>query len=171
MKTPVPPRITVLFPKGVHAKPMRGLNILDCGVKMLGFDALAKSGPPSTLNWLAEITSGFRAYAACACVAMGLGVVLSKPLMRRLYRSVLAKSRSNRIPRFSDRLLLTRQSSWTNNARYLAWLVRRALISKEPLVGSPSRNAAKSCPTGAAVALSAALVQLVLKVYTPCELP
>src|SRR5260370_37956194 len=98
MKTPVPPRITVLFPNGVHAKPMRGLNILDCGVKMLGFDALANSGPPSTLNWLAEITSGFKAEAGCACAAIGAWDMPSEPLMPRFDLSVVAKSRSNRIP-------------------------------------------------------------------------
>src|SRR5450759_1081178 len=171
MKTPVPPRKTVLLPRGVQAKPRRGLNILDWGVKMFGFEALANSGPPSTLNWLAGITSGFRAYAFCTCVAMGLGVVPSKPLMLRLYRSVLANSRSNRSPRFTDKLLLTRQSSCTNSARYLVWLVRRALISKEPLVGIPKRKAARSCPTGAEVELSAALVQFVPNVYTPWEFP
>src|SRR5438105_4615028 len=96
-----------------------------------------------------------------AWAAIGLGVVLSKPLRFRLYRSVLGKSCSKRIPRFKVRLGRTRQSSFTNNARYLAWFVRRPLISKEPLVGNPSRKAARSCPTGAEVALSAALVQLV----------
>src|ERR1019366_4100296 len=144
MKTPVPPRNTVLLPKGVHAKQRRGLNILDCGVKMAGLEALGNSGPPSTLNWLAGITSGFRALAACARAAMRLAGLLSKPLMLRLYRSVLANSRSNRSPRFTDKLLLTRQSSCTNSARYLVWLVRRALRSKEPQVDIPNRKAARS---------------------------
>jgi len=59
MKTPAPPRSTVLPPRGVQAKPKRGLNIFDCGVKMFGFEALANSGPPATLNWPGGITSGF----------------------------------------------------------------------------------------------------------------
>src|SRR5215471_4678336 len=59
MNTPVPPRITVLEPKGVQANPKRGLNILDSEAKIAGLAALAKVGPPTTLNWLAGMTSGF----------------------------------------------------------------------------------------------------------------
>src|SRR6267154_5686256 len=88
---------------------------------------------------------------------MGLTAVGSNPLTTRLYRSAAGKSCSQRRPKFRVRLLRTRQSSFTNSARYRDRTVLCEFVSRLPLLGSPRRNAAMSCPKGDDAVLTAGL--------------
>src|SRR5690242_7472862 len=98
---------------GLQENPKRGPQAGEGVAKRLRFCALGNSSPPSVLNCETGSSGiGFLAYAAAAAALIGFGVLKSKPLVERLYRSVVGSSCSTRSPRLRVRLVFTRKSSW-----------------------------------------------------------
>src|ERR1017187_7141554 len=101
---------------------------------------------------------------------MGFCVFVANPSTVRPYFSLYGPLWSKRTPKFTVRLLLTRQSSCTKPETSYAYQDPVVLMSKNPWSGNPRRNCAISCPMATVEdALEDARTQLLLPKLKPPE--